>query len=251
MSKPTVVAIIYQLSLQTIRVYAAPARVNNFQPPSTDIDFSPSGHMVIIAQPLSDSLSSGSASPDTYLVDVGFGGAGPARVIPLIEGIEVKGTSHPEIHRLTRGRHPLCSIEPIEGQEDPELEWRLEHRCGTYQPDWRVLYQFSLKESYQGDRLAMAFATAGQPGIGPFWFDIMAVRYLPLEDSDDEDSLSRLIIFKNRVSRRIGDKIEKLAEFGTEIDRIQGLKQYIGITIPEENVANIRGRLAELKVEVN
>lgn len=51
--------------------------------------------MVILVQPLSASLATGSLNPETYIVDVGFGGVGLARPIPLVEGAQVKGTAPP------------------------------------------------------------------------------------------------------------------------------------------------------------
>lgn len=207
--------------------------------------------MVIIVQLLSRSLAS--SNPDTYIVDVGFGGFGPARPIPLIEGAQVKGTALPEEHRLVRGRHRLSSLEPIprnesngageENNQDPELEWRLEHRCGTFQPEWRVVYQFSLKESFQGDRESMAFATAGRPGIGPFWANVVAIAHFVVGNDDD---LGRLVLFGRRLDRRIGDKSEKVTEFKSEVERIRALREYFGISIPEVNIIHIKGRVAEL-----
>lgn len=129
--------------------------------------------------------------------------------------------------------------------QDPELEWRLEHRCGTYQPEWRVVYQFSLKESYQGDRESMAFATAGRPGIGPFWANVVVIAYFTV-DGGPGDDLGRLVLLGGRIDRRIGDKSEKIVEIKDEVGRIRALRKYFGICIPEENVAYIRGRLAEL-----
>jgi hypothetical protein len=64
--------------------------------------------MIIFVQPIAD-------SNETYLVDVGFGGANLAQPILLsdAETNVVWGAVPPEGHRLTRGAHPLSSLGEI------------------------------------------------------------------------------------------------------------------------------------------
>ena len=66
--------------------------------------FASLSHMVIFVQP-------SEGSNQTYLVDVGFGSTGLVRPILLSDAGNntVMGIDPTEMHRLTRGAHPLSS----------------------------------------------------------------------------------------------------------------------------------------------
>lgn len=85
-----------------VRAYAGPARVNTTPDNLTNPVFTALLHMVIFVQP--------SSSNQTYLVDVGFQ-TGPVRPMLLSDAEDsiVMGTDPTEMHRLTRGPHPLSS----------------------------------------------------------------------------------------------------------------------------------------------
>ena len=87
-----------------VRAYAGAARVNSTRNNLINPVFTTLSHMIIFVQP----------SPNgnqTYLVDVGFALMGPVRPMLLSDAKDsiVMGMNPTEMHRLTRGPHPLSS----------------------------------------------------------------------------------------------------------------------------------------------
>ncbi|TFK43192.1 hypothetical protein BDQ12DRAFT_674553 [Crucibulum laeve] len=87
------------------RAYSGSARVNVVKDPELPPNFTALIHMIIFVQPIEN-------SNETYLVDVGCGGSGPARPILLLTGGEnvVMGISPTEKHRLNMCPHPESSL---------------------------------------------------------------------------------------------------------------------------------------------
>ena len=146
----------------------------------TPLRFTATSHMVLILQL--------DASPETYLADVGFGGSGLVRPIPLIEGVEVQGAAPPEVHRLVRGKHPMSSLDAEDPIWDPVAEWWLEvnHQPAWQPADWRVLYQFTSMECFEEDREQQNFAVSQRhiPGV-PFYSDLMCVKHFEVPGSTE------------------------------------------------------------------
>ena len=226
-----------------------------------------------------DESKTASSFPATYIVDVGYGHHALARPILLEEGIVVRGSAPPEEHRLVRDHHPEFSLESSHAQagghasaSDLGLEWRLEFRCGSHQPNWHVLYQFSTAEAYGVDYDAQNFAISQRHSAGPFWVTVICVKQFFVEhedvppvatraqksasahDSDKSDeykfsadsSIGRFILNGTRIDRRIGDRSETIAVVHSDLERIKALKNWFGIDLSEDDVRWIRGRAAEL-----
>ena len=89
-----------------IRAYSGAARVNvNWQKPEEQEVYTSHIHMLIFVQPHDDSNL-------TYVVDVGFGGDGLARPIPLVNGDQsiVMGVRPAEENRLLKVTLPQSSL---------------------------------------------------------------------------------------------------------------------------------------------
>lgn len=90
----------------TARSYAGAARVNaNWHDPTQEYSYGARLHMVVFVQPFED-------SSETFVVDVGFGGSGLVRPIPLVNGdkSEVMGVGPTEFHRLVKEPFPHSSL---------------------------------------------------------------------------------------------------------------------------------------------
>lgn len=185
-------------------------------------------------------------SDDIHLVDVGFGVTGPVRPIRLLEGEVVAGAAPPEEHRIRRGRHPLTALEPT---SELALDWWLEFRCGKYQPEWRVAYQFSTVEMFTEDRETLNFALSQRAGLGPFWDFVICISHFVVEEDENNNnggSLGRLVLFGNKIDKRIGDTNEKVETLSTDAERIKALGSLFNLHIPVEGAKYIEGRSAQL-----
>lgn len=160
----------------------------------------------------------------------------------------VPGTAPPEEHRLTLGDHPLTSVHG-------DKHWRLESRCGTLQPEWRAIYQFTETEYFPADYNVWNHSglTRMSDGLWRSIFpeEVIAVKYF-FVNGDDESrrrcpstqdekfQMGRLIVWQDKVRRQVGDKMEVLRVLRNELERIAAIREVLGIEIADEDVKHIR-----------
>ncbi|KAF8510144.1 cysteine proteinase [Hysterangium stoloniferum] len=193
-------------------------------------------HMFCFVQLSSEGTPDNSASR-IYLVDVGFGGTGPIRPLLLEVGQTVQGTAFPEEHRIMRASHPQSSLS--------DTQWALEYRCGS---NWSLLYIFNHVETYPADWIAYCQWFCAHP-TPRFKANVVCVQYFVVEDGGEGESgpsFGRLIMFGNKVQRRVGLESTTVKEFATERERIQILKEDFGVLVQEGEVQNIMNTLAAL-----
>lgn len=58
--------------------------------------------------------------------------------------------------------------------------------------------------------------------------------------------VGKIMLVNGEVKRNLGGKTELVRVFETEEERIEGLKEYFGIDMTEEEIEGIRGRQLEL-----
>jgi hypothetical protein len=58
--------------------------------------------------------------------------------------------------------------------------------------------------------------------------------------------MGRLILFGNKVKRRVGNRTDIITSFTSEIERIVALRDLFGVKIDEEDIIHIKGRDAAL-----
>jgi arylamine N-acetyltransferase len=92
------------------RAYSGAARVNLWHnDPEKEPYYRSLTHMLLFVQP-------NPGNEETWVVDVGFGALNLVRPVPLLDSAEsgergeVQGAFTGEVHRLTRGTHPNCSV---------------------------------------------------------------------------------------------------------------------------------------------
>jgi len=71
---------------------------------------------------------------------------------------------------------------------------------------------------------------------------LMVVKWFELEGERERQGLGRCSMVGNKVAKRIGDTNEEICSFATELERVQVLKRYCGITIDEDEVKYIQGQ---------
>ncbi|KAJ6611707.1 hypothetical protein B0H10DRAFT_1809026, partial [Mycena sp. CBHHK59/15] len=218
------------------RVYPGAARVNRSD--DSVPDFTSLQHQVLFVQP-------SPSGTETYVVDVGWGAAGLVRPILLSDSPSnvIPGACPPEEHRLTRRPHPSSSIEA------PPTDWRLEMRCGTHQPDWRVVFAFSEAGFYPADFNVCMYLGAQRPAAGPLWgnpfiAEVLCVRHFLVDT--EKGHIGRYVLARDRVKRQVGETSEVMRILKTEYERAAALREIFGVEIYDEDVKYIRGRVAAL-----
>ncbi|KAF6742559.1 arylamine N-acetyltransferase 1 [Ephemerocybe angulata] len=227
------------------RAYAGSGRVNmNWQNPSKERAFGAQLHMLVFVQPFDDST-------ETYVVDVGFGGSGLTRPIPLTDGSgsQTRGAGPTETHRLVKDPFSRSSLgkwanSPIpSGQEVWNLEVRHTGKGGSTGA-WKRVYAFTEQEFFPEDCVAAsAYVTSALP---LFKENVMCIRYILDEESTHGD-LYRAVLFGREVKVRKGDgEAEVVATVTTESERVKVLGEFFGIAVRDEDIAFIEGTPAQL-----
>ena len=221
-------------------------RVNYNQEPSEPQLVGRKHTVILVQMPEAEFDATSHLSPDTYLVDVGFG-LGLTKPIALRENEQVDGMAPPEKHRLVRATHPLNVL----NMADPDSvavasEWALQTNLTNRWeviPDgqWRTLHQFDMLQAQMNDFQHLSWTVANGPGT-IFWGNILAVVY----HAEEDDQLSMTVMFGNKVTRRYQGKITILKEIRNEADRLEALEEYFGIEYPPEAAALINRKGAAL-----
>ncbi|TKA56515.1 hypothetical protein B0A55_13012 [Friedmanniomyces simplex] len=71
-----------------------------------------------------------------------------------------------------------------------------------------------------------------------FTYRVMCSKYI-LADQEDLAIIGEIFLHENTVTRRSGDRIETLATFRTEQDRIEALYKFLGVTLSPSQAAGI------------
>ena len=216
--------------LSANRVYIGLARVNALAvlQGSKDIALGACTHVILLAQTVDQG--------DTlFLTDVGFGGQGPARPIPLVDGPAVKGAALPEMHRLVRMDHARSSLLPAPGEQPSG--WALQVNTKNDDNCWLTLYHFTLEEYFLDDLQALSFSVDKSDQNTLSQFVILAgvqsasgTKGIELDDNED---LVKITLFGPHVRRKLGENIEVLRNLVTEQDRLLALREVYGLDIED------------------
>ncbi|KAG8907540.1 N-terminal acetyltransferase [Tulasnella sp. 403] len=178
-------------------------------------------HLVLLVQ-----LPPPFTSPKTYLVDTGFG-TGPVHPISLEPDAQVPGHAPPEVHRL----HSLSETEwqlqvniDMKGQPLPEGTWRTMYQVNTTEADPAVFDGLS--------------RTVEKRDTGTLVENVITV--LHTKPAQDDASLGRLVLFKNKLSRRGNGEFQVIKEFANEEERLGALKEHFGIHFDNDAIVHIQ-----------
>ncbi|KAG7095319.1 hypothetical protein E1B28_006084 [Marasmius oreades] len=230
------------------RVLPVQGRVNqNYMKLGVPPDFTPTTHMVLLVQPISNSNT-------TYMVDVGFGGSCPVRPMLLTEGDPVMGTTPTEKHRLRKGSLPdSCLDDPVQSV------WKLEclhtkEGNGTAMADesqWKWLYAFDEVERFAQDVVCSSHwvATYGRGTI--FADNVLCIKHYWLDEEqltkpNEQRWIGSLSLMGKIIRRHSGPRGEVVKELKSEEERVEAIKEYFGVDVGSVNIQYIQGRTAAL-----
>ena len=180
-----------------------------------------------------------------YLVDVGFGSNGSVHPVPL-EHNHIFTTVSP-----VRGKLEYKSLSQHSDQTNQRI-WVYSTQENESAP-WKEMYCFAADmEFFPADFEVMNLSTMTSPQS--FFVQTVMCMWLLLNDDDEEEEkkgelepIGVLILHKDYVKRRLGDKSEIIEQFESEERRVEALERYFGIVLTKKEKEAIRGLPSELK----
>ena len=219
----------------------------------------------------------------TYAVDIGFGGGGPTRPLPLCDPTKSRAERdlfETQVRSLYEGSDTNVSLmhrslfdEPSarRGDDFPaQALWvyevnKNESRDANDKPIWKAQYAFTETEFLPADFEMMSYYTSTSPRMW-FTYRIVCARYLlegdngRLDSPPDEQRVSsvrfpalvdrqitgQISLDGEVVKRRTGNAIEVVEVCKTEAERVKVLEKWFGIRLTAEEQAGITGLVTEL-----
>jgi arylamine N-acetyltransferase len=175
------------------------------------------------------------ADGSKWSLDVGFGGDGPTKPLPLIDGRVVQNLGTQEI-RLVNGN--------ISQQLDKSQRlWIYQYRNNTDKP-WNSFYCFSETEFIYPDFRVLNWYTSKHLD-SPQLSTVLLVRYL--RKHGENHIHGKTLLVNGTVKQNLGGRTVVILECKTEEERITALKEYFAIKLAEEEIQGIKGTCTELK----
>lgn len=199
-------------------------------------------HLVILVTLPGDDAS----GQQRYVLDAGFGGDGPTRPMPLVEGVVHHNSVGTQEVRFSRGW--LGGKSRFVAPEERRL-WIYEYRNGGGR-GWNAFYAFDADfEFLEGDFGVMSHYTS----TAETSFQTRATLVVRFLRGSGEDGgvrvVGKVMLVGGVVKRNLGGKTEVVKVCGTEAERVEALREWFGIVLTEEEVESIRGRVSELRGE--
>ncbi|KAH8896679.1 cysteine proteinase [Thozetella sp. PMI_491] len=170
-----------------------------------------------------------------HLVDVGYGSNVPPLPVPLEHGFEfdavLPARGKLEHRGIAEYSDPSQRLWVFSTQDDGTAPWR-EQTC------------FLDHEFLPGDFQVMNLRTMTNP-TSLFVKSVVATKIIL--DEQAVRPVGVIILFRNYVKRRIGDKAEIIENLETEEDRVKALGTYFDIVLSAEDQRAIRGLASELR----
>jgi len=218
----------------------------------------------------------------TYAVDIGFGGGGPTRPLPLCQPMNSKAERRlyeTVVRPLHSGSDTTISLiqrplydEPTarRGTDPAQNLWVYEvNKNQKHNEDgkliWEAQYAFTETEFLPADFAMMNYYTSTSPQMW-FTYRIVCTRYLLYADDGDISSpydsktessvglpamvdrkiVGQVSLVGGVVKRRIGETIEVMEVCKTEAERVKALEKWFGIRLTAEERRGIKGLSTEL-----
>ncbi|GAA82974.1 N-acetyltransferase family protein [Aspergillus luchuensis IFO 4308] len=172
---------------------------------------------------------------EKYAVDVGFGGNGPTRPLPLKEDV-VSVCMAPTEMRLVH--------EPLpEYADQTQKVWIYQIR---YTPDsrWIPMYSFLGTEFLPQDFEIMNYATSQRPTS---WFTQSLVCTRFIMDEAETEVQGMYFLVGREVKKRQFGKTEVVETLERDADRVKALEKWFDMHLRDYEVEAIRGFVSEIK----
>jgi arylamine N-acetyltransferase len=184
-----------------------------------------------------------------FSVDVGFGGDGPTKPLPLVSGHVTQNLGPQEV-RLIHGNMPGQSV-PIQ-----QKVWIYQYRNGANK-EWNSFYAFPELEFFYDDFEVMNWFTSDNERSFQRQ-SCLVVRFiragetpkpLGINEENIKDSLKvvgKVMLVDTEVKVNMGGKTQTVQTCKTESERVQALETWFKIKLSREEMEGIRGWRTEL-----
>ncbi|OLN89991.1 Arylamine N-acetyltransferase 2 [Colletotrichum chlorophyti] len=171
-----------------------------------------------------------------YMVDVGFGKGAAMVPVPLY-----KETGH-EFTTIAPLQGKLV-YEQLEQNTDPNQRMWVYYSTDTADGPFRRRNCFTEQEFFAEDFEVMNWAVMTRP-TSFFVKTVLAMR--TILDPKAHKAVGTLVLFKDEVKRKIGDKVELLETLQNEAERVKAIEKYFFISLKPTEQRAIRGMPTEL-----
>ncbi|KAJ3508692.1 hypothetical protein NLJ89_g5615 [Agrocybe chaxingu] len=168
-----------------------------------------------------------------YMADVGFGGDGATKPLPLTPGVSTLNIGTQEI-RLVHEPLPTRAL-------TSQKFWIYQYRNAPTKP-WNSFYAFPELEFLHVDFEIMNYYT----GTNPESFQTFTVLVVKFLRDKERGVYGKVMLVNGEVKRNLGGRTEVVKVCKTEEERIAALKEWFGITLTAEETDGIKGMSTEL-----
>ena len=174
-----------------------------------------------------------------YMVDVGFGSAAACAPLLLQDNDIISNVP------TAGGRLAHRTIAPC--IDTTQKLWVYETRTSPEAP-WTPAYCFSELEFIAADFEKTNFWTSQSRAS---WFTRALVLTKVILDDEHEEPVGVLTLSGNEIQKRLHGTSETVLTCKTESDRWQGLDDWYGVKLRDDEKGGIRGLMSEIKVPYN
>jgi arylamine N-acetyltransferase len=167
-----------------------------------------------------------------YMVDVGFGGDGATKPIPLVDGHVTPNLGSQEL-RLVYDAIP-------QQIEKTQKYWIYQYRNNSGL-DWNSFYCFSEMEFLQQDFEVMNYFSSKHP-FSIHTYAVLVVKFLRRQG----EIYGKVMLVNDKVKQNTGGRTSVAKECKNEDERVDALKEDFGIILTDEEREGIRGMTTEL-----
>lgn len=167
-----------------------------------------------------------------YMVDVGFGGSGPIRPLPLLTSLVIPNILPQEMS---------LKYQSISETVDQNQKMWVFHVRNSEQDEWNAMYCFTEVEFLPQDYEVMKFWVCNSPQSW-FTYRILVVLWILREG----EIIGTLSIQNNELKQRMGAENLSITVCGTEQQRIRVFDEHFGIVLNEHEQKGISGMVTQL-----
>jgi len=182
---------------------------------------------------------------EKYVLDVGFGGDGATKPMPLVAGNIVQNIGTQEI-RFIHDHIP----QQTERSEHTKL-WIYQYRNGQGK-EWNSFYAFPEFEFLQADFRIMNWFTGSSPESHQT-HNVLIIKFLRRKKDggngigSEEEVYGKRMLVNGTAKENLGGKTRVVKECTTEVERIEILENWFEIRLTEEEKSSIVGHISELR----
>ncbi|KAF2259221.1 cysteine proteinase [Lojkania enalia] len=178
-----------------------------------------------------------------YMLDVGFGGDGATKPLPLLSGHSTHNLGNQEI-RLIYDHIPTQTH-----RTEASKLWIYQYRNGPHLP-WNSFYAFPELEFLESDFRIMNWYTGSHPESFQV-FTLLVIKFLKREKegakNGEQEVYGKRMLVNGTVKENLGGRTRVVQECATEEERVRALEGLFGIILTGEEREGIMGHPTELK----